>query len=80
MKIFRKKAKHDRWANTAVNGIHRSRYIASWINAGGNKNFIGFRDWLESLGIDEDEAYEIYNMATCGKMELETSAKKFIKG
>lgn len=57
-----------------------SRYIASWRNEGGSfmcGEF--FKDWLRSEGLTEQEVDHVYWMATCGKMELERSAKPFIK-
>ena len=70
-------------SKTEEHGIHYSRYIASWYNAGGespttlNGN-TSFCKWLESIGLTEDEIYDISKMAMCGKMELENSAKEFI--
>lgn len=70
----------DQFENVIVKGVHASRYIASWVKAGGGtKYFDGLREWLESLGVSEDEAAHIYNFARCGKLELETSAKAFLK-
>jgi hypothetical protein len=64
--------------NKLYKGIHATRYIASWRNSGGRWFGYEFRDWLKSLGLNEDEIREIWNMATCGKLELETNAKKSI--
>ena len=64
--------------NKKHNGIHYSRYIASWINAGGKYFDEEFLEWLKSEGFEEDDARDVREMATCGKLELETSAKKFI--
>lgn len=67
------------------NGIHYSRYIASWINACKElKVSIYFDDkflrWLEfSERLDEEEINNIRNMAKNGKMELEDSAKSFLR-
>ena len=63
--------------------VHYSRIIASWINAGGeipnySWGMTQFADWLTSLGFNVKEVYDIWNMATCGKMEFEDSAKKWI--
>lgn len=46
----------------------------------GHKCMFGpdFKNWLRSLGLTDDEVHDIYEMATCGKMELESSAKEFI--
>lgn len=62
---------------------HYSRIIASWYNAGGEIPTArwaktSFAKWLKSLGFTDQEAYDIWNMATCGKLELEHSAEKFI--
>ena len=72
-------------------GIPYSRYIASWAKSVGD--FSGsyakvkhpttihhrsyFVEWLEHLGLPVEEAYEIYKMATEGKLELEYDAKKY---
>lgn len=68
--------------NAKVNGIHMSRYIASWMNAGGE--FIGtwedssFSRWLRTVGVtNEEDLHDIFEMATCGKFELERSAEKY---
>lgn len=56
-----------------------SRYIASWVNVGGGY-FFGdrFREWLASEGLTESEISDVYEMATCGKMELEFTAKAYV--
>ena len=63
--------------------IHMSRFIASWIRVGGSlktgKGIDDFNEWLRSLGLSEDDIYQITNLATCGKMELESDARKFMK-
>lgn len=68
--------------NGEVRNIHKSRYIASWMNATGA--LAGFESWLEQLiidgsGLSEDEISEITNFAENGKLELETNAKFFCK-
>lgn len=70
--------------NMKVNGIHMSRYIASWMNAGGE--FIGtwedssFSRWLRTVGVDdEQDVHDIFEMATCGKFELEQSARRYME-
>ena len=69
--------------NKLINDVHASRYIASWLKAGGSlyygEDIDNFRDWLLSLKLTEDEAQDIVYLATNGKLELEASAKKFIK-
>ena len=68
------------YENKLFNDIPYSRFIASWINKGGKITYIGaFRDWLYSLGMDEKQANEVINLARNGKLELEESAKLFMK-
>lgn len=64
---------------TEVQEVHYSRYIASWKNAGGNYFGEQFEKWLKSNGCTEKEISEIREMATCGKMELETTAEFYVK-
>lgn len=70
-------------AKTEKHNVHYSRYIASWINAGGDLSTLdgwySFAFWLDTLGLTADEIYHIRVMATNGKLELENSAKEFIK-
>ena len=76
-------------------GIHYLRYLMSWVNSGGDfnsdhywddrgqdkwKGVHGFQKWLETLGLNEEEIKEMFSMAGMGKLELEYSARKFIKG
>ena len=69
--------------NKLINGIHKTRYIASWLKAGGSLYFgedvDNFREWLLSTGLTEDEAQDIVYLATNGKLELESTAKKFVQ-
>lgn len=70
--------------NKLIREVHVSRYIASWINSGGDlsRNTGGrfdFADWLESLGLDKDEIRYICNYADNGRLELQESAKAFIR-
>lgn len=58
--------------------IHYSRYIASWRNSGGKWFSEEFEEWLRSEGLNDEEIHEVVEMAICGKMELEISAKQFI--
>lgn len=80
----------DEFKNSLVNGIHKSRYIASWIYAGGelhgskggNHKFV---QWLKTLIINdrhltEDEIKSIDFFARNGKLELQELAKEFLKG
>lgn len=68
--------------NKLVNDIYETRYIASWLRAGGNLYYLedvaDFRRWLESLGLKKAEISNIVHLATVGKMELEKSAEEFI--
>ena len=62
------------------NGIHYTRYIESWRNAGGNffdKSF--FDEWLKSEGLNEEEIYDIHQFIEMGKFELERSAEPFVE-
>lgn len=80
----------DDWTNRKLFGVHMSRYCASWINAGGDPNDDeGFIKWITSINfktedgkivhISEDDAWDAYNMMTCGRMELEHSVKEFLE-
>ena len=69
--------------NTKVHGINKSRYIASWANAGGKFNDDQFYDWLLTIEFDdghmsEEEADEICDFASGGKIEFEIDAKNFM--
>ena len=68
--------------NKLINGIHAMRYIMSWVREGGQLCTGGdiddFNEWLLSLGLSEDDADYIKYLATNGKLELETSAMKFL--
>ena len=67
--------------NKMWNGVHYSRYIASWIRVRGNiMDGDLFMKWLKSIGVPENIAYDIWQMGTNGKLELQTSAMKFLKG
>lgn len=69
--------------NKVINGIHCSRYVASWKATGLKTNYL-FKLWLEQLVINgrkltEGEVKFIYNFGTNGKLELESDAKFFAK-
>ena len=75
-----------RWYNLSeeICGIPVTRYIASWYRMGGKPYRDEIEDWLESLEINgkkltNDEIVMIAECATIGKLELETSAKNFIR-
>ena len=72
-----------------VRGIHLSRFGASWINAGGKSNDSdGFLVWMMNIPfknedgtisyISQDDAEDAYWMMNCGKLELESSVRKFM--
>ena len=69
--------------NKIANGteIYYSRFIASYLKAGGNLKRYSrtFRHWLESLGLDKEDIRNIEDMAYDGKLELQDSAEKFLK-
>ena len=74
----------DEFENKLIADVHASRYIASWAKVGGHfgRGLYGrfeFEEWLESMGLTPEEVDFIYNLATCGRLELESSAKKFMK-
>lgn len=76
---------YPEFLNTTVHGrgLYKSRYIASWANAGGKFNDGHFYEWLLSIEFDdghmsEEEADEIYDFARGGKLEFEHSAEKFL--
>ena len=69
--------------NKKINDIHATRYIMSWVRVGGQLGLHGegvdeFREWLESMKLDEDDISDIVYLATNGKMELESNAKWFL--
>ena len=74
------------WQNNEEkqSGILYSRFIASWIIVGGPLQTINdlnmFKDWLRSLKLDEEDVHNISEMASNGKLELQTNAKHFIYG
>ena len=73
----------NEFENKLIRDVHASRYIASWAKMGGHfgRGLYGrfdFEEWLESLGLKPEEVDFIYNLATCGRLELEASAKAFM--
>jgi hypothetical protein len=70
--------------NKEFEGIYYSRFIASYMKVKkGAFDGDEFRAWLRSLSINdktmtEDEIWDIYNLATNGKLELETDCKIFL--
>ena len=73
----------ERFKNIQIRGIHSSRWIMSWIKGGGKLNWYGgvsdFDNWLESLGLTEEEIDVIRDMAKNGKAELESSTRVYLK-
>lgn len=72
--------------NKEWEGIHYSRFIASWMNVGGviKRNGDEFRSWLMQMTINgkhmpEQVAWDIYNLAANGKLELESNARIYLK-
>lgn len=69
--------------NKVYNGIYATRFIASWVRSGGSlashDDLIEFSNWLVSLGLSMDDARYIKDLASNGKMELEYSARLFLK-
>lgn len=70
------------WENGNVEGIHYSRFIASWAKERRLFDDGWFEEWLGSLIINgkhltDVQIMDIRNLAQCGKLELETHAKLF---
>ena len=70
--------------NKQINGYtYATRFIASWLRSGGQlryeKDYDNFYEWLLSLDLSKEDADDIKFLATNGKMELEYSAKMFLK-
>lgn len=69
--------------NKVYETIYYSRFVASWIKAGGGKLDYRFKEWLKSLIINgkhipDEIITEIYNYAENGKLELQEHAKMFL--
>lgn len=78
------------WENRLECGIHPTRFIMSWVREGGSlkkRRGIGyddFKEWLKTLIIDDkplsdNDVDHIMFLAQNGMMELEYSAKNFLK-
>ena len=66
--------------NKKINGVHATRYIMSWTRMGGNVRYIdSFVEWLKTLNMSEEDIDDIVEILRSGKMELETSAGRFLK-
>ncbi len=61
---------------------HYSRYIASYVKICSKLNrqfkYWEFKAWLTQLGLTEHEISDILWIADCGKLELETNARRFL--
>ena len=71
--------------NEKIKEIHITRYVMSWVRSGGKLNSRGdgydeFNDWLRTLELSKEERDSILEVARSGKIELEISAKTFLKG
>ena len=70
------------FTNNKIKDIHESRYIASWLNAGGRLDYGegegSFYKWLLSLGLTGNEAAHIRHLALNGKLELENNAREYL--
>ena len=69
--------------NRPIDGYtYATRFIASWLRKGGQlrtgEDYDNFYEWLLSLNLNEDDASHIKFLASNGKLELETSAMKFL--
>lgn len=68
--------------NRVIKGEYATRYIASWLRVGGELRYgedvDDFKKWLLSIGLNDEEIYYVTELARCGKLELQTSAKQFL--
>ena len=74
---------YDEFENVLIQGIHIRRYVASWTRYKSLKYSEIFEAWLRSLVINDehltdDEIRRIVNYAENGKLELQSSVKRFI--
>lgn len=76
------------FSNETQCGIPATRFIVSWLKVGGalklGKDYDDFEEWLKTLIIDDknlsdEDVYHILELARCGKMEFQNSARRFIK-
>ena len=78
----------DEFENRLILGVHMSRYIASWILAGGSLDRHGIFmmcKWLKTLTVNgehltDEDIHDIRRFAESGKLEFQNSAKEFLKG
>ena len=77
------------WDNEFIKGIRMSRYLASWVIAGGDwHDEKGFIEWMMNIPfekkdgeisyISEDNASDAYRIMTCGKAELQCWAREYL--
>lgn len=70
------------YKNKEIDGVLATRYIASWIIAGGQLHHYydvcDFKKWLESLGLSEDDVDHVLFLATTGKKELEDNVRTYM--
>ena len=69
---------------TTYGMVHMTRIIASYIKAGGKIEYYPhvqskWQKYCEQIGVNDDDAYNMYNIAKCGKQELEVTARKFLE-
>ena len=67
--------------NKSYKGIYYSRFIASYAKY--QKIDYSFKHWLQQIKIDgevlpDEVIFEIYDLATNGKLELETNAHVYL--
>lgn len=75
------------WSNKTECSIHVTRFIMSWVKMGGTlrtgMDYENFEGWLRTLVVDgknlsENDVNHILELARCGKMEFEYSAKSYL--
>lgn len=69
--------------NEIINGIHITRYIASYLRRKEGFKILEFVEWLKTLEINgrhltDDEVYRIRIIAEDGKLELQELAISFV--
>lgn len=72
--------------NKLIRGVHATRYINSYLIAGGlhwelerRAGYSRFEQWLKSLKLSEDEIGAIMEIGRNGKLELQEHAKEWLK-
>ena len=69
----------DEFKNNIICGDYESRFVASWIKAGGGRFDWAFKEWLKDLGLSDRDVQIVYNFATNGKLEYQEHAKIWLK-